>query len=308
MGFSLQMPPRGKQVIIFGEVLLDCFPDGSSVIGGAPFNVAWNLKGFGRQPAFLSAVGGDAEAKKIREHMNSWGLPSTYVAEKATSCTGRVTIELVDGQPSYNIEAPAAYDSISLPSQLETGPEETILYHGSLALRGEVSKATLHELARLPHVLRFVDLNIRDPWFSLDIASEFLTGAKWVKLNDEEIGRLTNTPTPSSEADVRRAIDLCRQRYGGETYFVTCGAHGAFASEMADGGQVAEMSFCAAPTVPNLCDTVGAGDAFAAAMLHNLLEQRSAQDALSRATNFAAKVCAIRGATTSDATFYTFPA
>jgi fructokinase len=28
---------------VFGEVLFDYFPDGSRVLGGAPFNVAWHL-------------------------------------------------------------------------------------------------------------------------------------------------------------------------------------------------------------------------------------------------------------------------
>ncbi len=31
------------QVCVFGEVLFDHFPDGRRVLGGAPFNVAWNL-------------------------------------------------------------------------------------------------------------------------------------------------------------------------------------------------------------------------------------------------------------------------
>ena len=35
------------RAIIFGEVLFDTFPDGTAVLGGAPFNVAWHLQGFG---------------------------------------------------------------------------------------------------------------------------------------------------------------------------------------------------------------------------------------------------------------------
>ena len=32
--------------VVFGEVLFDCFPDGSRVLGGAPFNVAWHCQAF----------------------------------------------------------------------------------------------------------------------------------------------------------------------------------------------------------------------------------------------------------------------
>ena len=40
------------QPLIFGEVLFDQFEDGSSVLGGAPFNVAWHLQAFGMQPGW----------------------------------------------------------------------------------------------------------------------------------------------------------------------------------------------------------------------------------------------------------------
>jgi fructokinase len=43
--------------VIFGEVLFDCFPD-RRVLGGAPFNVAWNLHGLGAEPAVRGRSGG----------------------------------------------------------------------------------------------------------------------------------------------------------------------------------------------------------------------------------------------------------
>ena len=49
--FTTQRP------VIFGEVLFDRFPDGSVVLGGAPFNVAWHLQAFGRAPLFISTGG-----------------------------------------------------------------------------------------------------------------------------------------------------------------------------------------------------------------------------------------------------------
>ena len=45
--------------IVFGEVLFDCFPDGNEVLGGAPFNVAWHLHGFGLAPLMITGVGAD---------------------------------------------------------------------------------------------------------------------------------------------------------------------------------------------------------------------------------------------------------
>ena len=62
-------PSALPEVLIFGEVLFDCFPEGRRVLGGAPFNVAWGLQGFGLRPRLLSAVGADAPGDEIRERM-----------------------------------------------------------------------------------------------------------------------------------------------------------------------------------------------------------------------------------------------
>ena len=61
-----------KRPWIFGEVLFDCFPDGSRVLGGAPFNVAWHLQALGLEPLFLSRVGRDAAGREIRTAMGEW--------------------------------------------------------------------------------------------------------------------------------------------------------------------------------------------------------------------------------------------
>ena len=44
---TLKAGGAAAEVVVYGEVLFDCFPDGRRVLGGAPFNVAWGLKGFG---------------------------------------------------------------------------------------------------------------------------------------------------------------------------------------------------------------------------------------------------------------------
>ena len=41
---------HAPRAVILGEVLFDHFPDDTRVMGGAPFNVAWHLCGFGADP------------------------------------------------------------------------------------------------------------------------------------------------------------------------------------------------------------------------------------------------------------------
>ena len=63
-----------KRPLVFGEVLFDCFPDGAEVLGGAPFNVAWHLQGFGQEPLFVSRIGDDIRGNQIRAAMSDWGM------------------------------------------------------------------------------------------------------------------------------------------------------------------------------------------------------------------------------------------
>ena len=82
--------------VIFGEVLFDHFPDGSRVLGGAPFNVAWHLRGFGANPLVISAVGGDSEGREVLERMTSWDLATDGIQTDEEHPTGRVTASIVD--------------------------------------------------------------------------------------------------------------------------------------------------------------------------------------------------------------------
>lgn len=50
-----------QRLCIFSEVLFDHFPSGKSILGCAPFNVAWHLQAFGQAPQFINRAGNDAE-------------------------------------------------------------------------------------------------------------------------------------------------------------------------------------------------------------------------------------------------------
>ena len=63
-------------------------PDGSRVLGGAPFNVAWHLRGFGANPLVISAVGDDAEGREVLERMTSWDLMNRRRADRPDASDG----------------------------------------------------------------------------------------------------------------------------------------------------------------------------------------------------------------------------
>jgi len=289
-----------KRPVIFGEVLFDHFPDGSRVLGGAPFNVAWHLRGFNSNPLVISAVGDDSDGHEVLERMTSWDLMTDGIQSDPGHPTGRVTASVIDGDNHFEIAPGQAWDFIQLGPALRAAVEEPagLLYHGTLALRGDESWNALRNLQDEIEAPSFIDINLREPWWTKDRIDWCLTTGHWVKLNDTELAQLTSRPTGSFEECRDAALGIARE-HGIEGIFVTRGARGALS--VVGGKQVFEA---AAAPVKKLIDTVGAGDAFSAVVCLGLLQEWEHQTTLDRAAAFAADLCGIRGATTTDFGLY----
>lgn len=278
---------------IFGEVLFDQFPDRQRVLGGAPFNVAWHLQAFGAAPLLVSRVGRDANGQQVRASMRTWGMRDDGLQEDGEHATGEVIVSLEDGEPSYDIVAPRAFDFIAPELPGNTTP--TLLYHGSLALREPGAEQRLATLRATCNAPVFLDVNLRPPWWNLAQLERLLATANWVKLNRDELDTLMPGPgTPE-----QRAQALC-QRFDLQMAIVTLGANGAFVT----GPGLAPVRAIPPPAL-TVVDTVGAGDAFAAVMLLGLLHAWPPALSLERAQAFAARLVGCRGATQSDTNFYT---
>lgn len=289
-----------NQPVIFGEVLFDHFPDGSRVLGGAPFNVAWHLRGFGSNPLVLSAVGEDAEGREVLERMTSWDLMTHGVQVDAAHPTGRVIATTVEGENHYEIAPDQAWDFVRTEPALRAATEREVglLYHGTLALRGDASWQTLKALQANVDAPSFIDINLRAPWWTKKKVDWCLSTSHWVKLNDSELAELTSKPTASFEQCRDAAMALARS-YTIQGLIVTRGGEGTLS--ILGGERVFDAT--AAP-LEDVVDTVGAGDAFSSIMCLGILQKWDHQTTLDRATAFAADLCAIRGATTTDFGLY----
>ena len=299
MNQRVKESPRDGRPLLYGEVLFDRFPDDASVLGGAPFNVAWHLQGFGLQPLLISAVGQDTQGEKVLQTMCDWGMDCQGIQIDPIHPTGVVNITLNNGQPTFTIVAEQAYDFI-LPEAVEDiihRESISLLYHGSLISRSQISRDTLSLLQQRINKPVFVDVNLREPWWENSIVDELLKRASWLKINDAELVKLTaddNALQPLQHA-ARNMFD----RYQLDLLIVTCGARGAFIvgkDEMIDGEPV---------MVKEVADTVGAGDAFSAVTLLGLIKGWSYADTLQRALQFASQLCTVRGATLQDKVVYT---
>lgn len=284
--------------IIFGEVLFDQFPDGSNILGGAPFNVAWHLHGFGLQPVLVSAVGLDESGEQVLQSMTSWGMNTDHIQQLPAFPTGKVSIELENGQPSFSILDQQAYDYIHCEDgSLGAGGKTPLLYHGSLATRHETSRQALSSIHQLTNAPIFMDVNLRPPWWSHADVTALIGRARWIKLNEHELAQLFHCDSLPAEQWITKSQELM-QDSSLELIILTKGEHGAvFVTR--------DSSISGDPVkVSNIVDTVGAGDAFSAVTILGLLSGWAHELILHRALEFASLICSQRGATAMNRDLY----
>ncbi len=295
-----------NSVAIIGEVLFDHFPDGGKVLGGAPFNVAWNLAALGVDVTLVSAVGDDVEGTEVIEALQQWGLSTQQVKVRRGAATGSVNVSFEDNEPSFHIADNQAYDHLCV-DPFETVPEHPlhtagVIYHGSLALRHANNRAVLKRIDDTVKGLRFVDLNIRKPWWDLGLWEQTIGGVHWLKLSGDELQQISGKTfqTDSIEA-IQAAIASFESQSDFETpvhYLVTCGSGGAYWVGPR------ERHFQPVEPIKNFVDAVGAGDAFAAAAIAGIIKRLPPKKILAHAVRYASKACTIRGATTFDRQHY----
>ncbi|HSM03561.1 MAG TPA: PfkB family carbohydrate kinase [Longimicrobiales bacterium] len=294
---------RTLRPLVLGEVLYDHFPDGSRVLGGAPFNVAWHLEGFGAHPLMVTAVGEDEAGAGIVERMGEWGLDASGVQRSPDRPTGRVEVSLDDGEPSFEIVPDQPWDRIDpgpALAAIDAGGPFGLLYHGTLALRTPEGRRVLDEAARRSEAPVYLDVNLREPWWTRERIEDAVAGATWAKMNARELGILSDRDTSSAEACADSARHLA-EAFGVPNVIVTRGADGAL--WLPPDREVVVVPGAEVPP-EELADTVGAGDALSAVVCLGALHHWGPRLTLGRAVAFAADVCRAQGATRGDLSLY----
>lgn len=292
-----------KHPVIFGEILYDIFDDGKRVLGGAPFNVAWHLHGFGLHPLMVTRIGNDANGAEIFQKMEQWGIDTTFVQRDPKHPTGTVFVSVEEGVPQFDIPAEQAYDYVEASEAIQSLGDlpGVLLYHGTLALRQPTSKEALEGLVHTSALPVFLDANLRAPWWTKPILESTMKSATWVKLDQAEIAivepAFSKCDLSDKDSMDRLLEDTCR-RFELAMLIVTLGEKGAF---LKIPGKSA--LYAATPKV-SVVDTVGAGDGFSAVMIIGLIRQWPAEVILERAVAFAAAICQVRGATSTDKKLY----
>lgn len=281
---------RPPKVVCFGEVLWDCLPSGRKP-GGAPCNVAYHLQRLGCQAQLASAVGTDPLGEEMLAYLRSKGLSTELIQRHPHLPTGTVEVSLAaDGQPQYDIRTGVAWDEIALNEEVLRAVRECdAIVFGTLAARSETNRKTLDALLAIPEPRKFIDVNLRPPFDDRERALALACKADWIKLNKAELGALTLYPLTDDE--LADTLDRLRELTDNVRACLTRGDQPSILWQ-----QMAIVSL--RPPKVKVVDTVGAGDAFTAALLHGIITKRVeyAPEVLAHANKLGALVASLPGA------------
>lgn len=283
---------KSRPVVVgLGEVLWDVYPDAAR-FGGAPANFASHAASLDAESWLASSVGVDELGNRALDTLRRHGVESACVARDAEHPTGRVDVILDSlGQASYEFAENTAWDHIAWSDALHSLARRCdAVCFGTLAQRSSRSRDTIERFVKATpaSTLRMFDVNLRKQFYDAATIDQSLGLATALKLNEEElpiVARLCGV-NESSPLDAMRAL---MERYSLRLVALTRGPDGA---TLISG---AEESTSPALTT-SVVDTVGAGDAFTAAVVIDFLAELPLADINAHANAVASFVCSHPGA------------
>jgi fructokinase len=248
-----------------GEVLWDLLPAGAH-LGGAPANFACIAASLGATGVVVSRVGDDQLGREALAGLERHGVDGSFVQTDAGHPTGSArAMPASDGSVEYEIAQDVAWDYLQWTPELAklAGQADAICF-GTLAQRSPASRETIRRALACsrPECLRILDVNLRAPFDSLEILEDSLRRANVLKLNSEELPAVLRACKLPSVLEPDAAKML--QHFGFQTVCITRGARG---SVIAFGDKAVVHPGVAVKVI----DTVGAGDAFTAALAVQLI-------------------------------------
>jgi fructokinase len=272
----MQRPVIVKKTIVgLGELLWDLLPSGER-LGGAPANFAVMASRLGNRGVIASRLGADGWGERARAILGGLPADAGFVQTDTVQSTGTVGVKIVDGEPHYVIHEPVAWDFLTWTAEWRgLAAEADAVCFGTLAQRDEGSRTTIRQFlaATRPECVRVFDVNLRPPFFSSRMIAESLATATIFKLNEAEVPLvlgLLGSDLPSGEGEdfLRTAAEWLLARYPMKLVAITMGADGSLLVTR-EGAHRREG------IRGNVVDTVGAGDAFTAALVDSYLQGAS---------------------------------
>jgi len=272
-----------------GEILWDVLPD-RSTLGGAPANFAYHVNALGGVGVPLSRIGDDDLGRRTLDALGEKNVSTAHLSLDPDHPTGTVLAELdADGVATYTFPDDVAWDFLApTGADLDLAARADIICFGTLAQRSPAARRAVRTvLRRAPLALKIFDANLRQRFWDSGTIRASLALADVVKINDVELDVLTDIFC--LPRDPRAAMDTLIRRYGLKLAVLTRGPNGSLVVSPRDASDL--------PGQPaRIADTIGAGDAFTAAMALAYLNGFDTDRINRYAARVAARVCSLPGA------------
>jgi fructokinase len=258
-------------VIGLGEILWDFLPTGRQ-LGGAPANFAYAAALLGNKATIASRIGADELGDDIVAKLAAT-VSTENLQRDSTHPTGTVKVRLDhDGKPNFEIVEPVAWDFLEWTENLNIlALRADAVCFGSLAQRSPQSRETIRKFLRVAHPqsARVFDVNLRQSFYSTEVIHESLKLANIVKLNHDEL------PTVAKMFEIQydneeSAAQKLRDAFNLNLVCVTRGDSGSLLVSDSESDEHPGFKV-------QVADTVGAGDAFTAGLVHQYLTNASLQ-------------------------------
>jgi fructokinase len=252
------------RVLSIGEVLWDVFKE-REFLGGAPLNFSVSAQRLGNVVVLLSAVGNDTRGNLAIASMRELGLSTDCIQMTSSAATGAAVVTHGGEHTTFVIDRPAAFDFVHIDDSLIAQIRHLYpdwIYFGTLAhTTGEAEQRLNRLINAIPHASCFYDINLREGHWNLPLVQRLSRLARIIKLNEAEAEILFHDAKGPGVFSVETFCSYWSSAYGGEIFCVTLGSKGCAVWQ-----KYKLWTFSGFPV--SVADTVGAGDAFAAAFLH----------------------------------------
>jgi len=259
-------------ILGIGELLWDLLPEGPR-LGGAPANFTVMAGRLGSHAAILSRIGRDDLGRRAVDLLDPLPADTEFLQVDPVHETGRVTVAFKDGQPEYTIHQSAAWDFLELSDEwVRLAERADAICFGSLAQRSVESRQTIQTVAAQAKAkcIRVFDVNLRAPFYSSEVVQESLELASVMKMNDAEVPLVLGLLglqafDPEHPGALRWGAEKLLEEFPTlRMVAVTRGGSGSLL--------VTREAWHDHPGIPvKVADTIGAGDAFTAAMITYML-------------------------------------
>lgn len=285
---EMKQQNRKSVVVGIGELLWDQFPTGKTA-GGAPINFVYHASRLGAEGFAISAIGDDDNGHEILNELDTNSI--RYLIDKVPYPTGTVDVKLKeDGIPEYTITERVAWDHMSpTAGAVDLAEQADAICFGTLGQRSLQSRETIQAILSFAPdtAYRLFDINLRQHYYDKVLIEESLYLANVLKMNEEEMFQLKDLFGLNGSGE--EIVFWFMKNYNLKMVVLTGGSsYSAVYTPQ-------ESSTLPTPKV-EVVDTVGAGDAFSAALIMSLLNGSRLEEAHQYAVKIAAFVCSNKGA------------